>query len=314
MVRDGDVRARADPTREGGHAYIVRAGHQVRLHAGVRGARASASRRLAAILGGEYFADTGLVIGEKDSYQNIQGIQIYEWGELENMSRQEVSKVKLFISSWKDRFRASFDKRPKDYPRQVVFVGTTNESHYLTDITGNRRFWPVRVTREVLDKEWLEENLEQLLAEAVHRVEAGERFWPTRDEQRGMFDPQQNARMVQSSIEAAVVTYLYDEHQKVGMSGENGTLVHTITPTALLARIGYSIDKQTDAVMKKLGSVMSMLGWDLKKASRVNDQGKRPHAYHRPKESRPSTASGSHGSTPETQGDQPERATDDIPF
>lgn len=124
---------------------------------------------LAAVLGGEYFADTGLTIGDKDSLMNIQGIWIYEWGELENMSKQEVGKVKLFVSSPKDRFRATFDRRPRDYPRQVVFVGTTNEANYLTDVTGNRRFWPVRISRAP-DSDWLRANLEQLLAEAVAYV------------------------------------------------------------------------------------------------------------------------------------------------
>ena len=269
---------------------------------------------LAAVLGGEYFADTGLLIGEKDSYQNIQGILVYEWGELENMSRQEVSKVKLFVSSPKDRFRASFDRRPKDYPRQVVFVGTTNEAHYLTDTTGNRRFWPVRVTRDVPDKAWLEANLEQLLAEAVHRLDEGERFWPTREEQRDLFDAQQQVRMVQSSLEAAVRHYLYDETQKVPHMGQNGTLVNRISTQELLTRIGYTIDKQTDAVVKKLSAVMNMLGWELgARASKKNEDGKRPWQWVRPQNVGAADGRASQGSTP-TQGTQQERATDDCPF
>lgn len=232
---------------------------------------------LAATLGGEHFADTGLMIGEKDSYQNIQGVHVYEWGELENLSRSEVTKVKLFCSSPKDRFRASFDKRPRDYPRQVVFVGSTNESHYLTDLTGNRRFWPVRVTRPP-DLEWLRENLAQMIAEALHRLDANEPFWPSLKEQRLLFDPQQKERTVVSSLESAIRSFLYDEDQKVSFGKLNGAVLAEVGLVQLLECIGYTIDKQTDVIGKKAAQVMSMLGWKLHRKSTPG----RPYVYRRP--------------------------------
>lgn len=269
---------------------------------------------LASVLGGEHFADTGLSIGEKDSLMNIQGVWLYEWGELENMSKQEVGKVKLFISSPKDRFRATFDRRPRDYPRQVVFVGTTNEANYLTDVTGNRRFWPVRISRAP-DKEWLTENLDQLLAEAVAYVDAGERFYPTRDEQRKLFDPQQKSRTVENAIEAGIRHYLYDDQQKVPHGGRNGALVAEIGLTELLKCIGFEIDKQTDVVVKRAGSVMHAMGWSVRRTSQEG----RPRVYVRPADVAQSdepqaVAGGSDGSTTPTQGDNTAGAADDCPF
>jgi putative DNA primase/helicase len=269
---------------------------------------------MAKVLGGDYFADTGLALGEKDSFQNIQGVRVYEWGELDSMSRQEVTKVKSFISSPKDRFRASFDRRPRDYPRQVVFVGTTNESHYLTDTTGNRRFWPVRVTRAP-DSAWLAENLDQLYAEALMCLDRRDRFWPTREEQASLFDPQQRTRSVESAIESAIRHYLFDEDQKVPHQGVNGAFVSEIGMGDLLTRIGFSIDKQTDAVIKKAGAVMHMLGWDTRRTSLPG----RPRVYVRPKASngpsvqRSAAAGGSTGSTGPTQG-QTAEDPDAIPF
>ena len=264
---------------------------------------------LAAVLGGEHFADTGLAIGDKDSFQNIQGIWVYEWGELENMTKQEVTKVKLFVSSPKDRFRATFDKRPRDYPRQVVFVGTTNEANYLTDVTGNRRFWPVRISQPP-DNEWLRANLDQLLAEAVHYVDAGERFYPNRDEQRKLFDPQQRLRTVENAIESGIRHYLYDENQKVPHGGNNGSLVNEIGLAELLAAIGFSIDKQTDVVVKRAGSVMHAMGWGVRRTSQPG----RPRVYVRPTAGEHDVASGSDGSTRPAQGDATAGADDDCPF
>ena len=266
---------------------------------------------LAATLGGDYFADTGLMIGDKDSYQNIQGIAVYEWGELENLTRSEVTKVKLFISSPKDRFRASFDKRPRDYPRQVVFVGTTNERTYLTDVTGNRRFWPVQLTRPP-DIEWLRENLDQLMSEALVCLDADERFWPTREEQMLLFDPQQQSRTVESSLESAIRHLLYDQDQNVPMGKANGALLDEIGMTDLLDRVGYTIDKQTDVIVKKASALLHSLEWTVRRSS----QGSRPRLYVRPKQSLTASepARASHLSTRHPQGEATQESEDDCPF
>lgn len=220
--------------------------------------------------------------------------------------------MKNFVSSPKDRFRASFDKRPKDYPRQVVFIGTTNEDHYLTDTTGNRRFWPVTVTRQI-DVAWVTENLDQLLAEALEYVDARERFWPTEAEQRQLFNPQQDARTVDSAIDAEITRFLYDEDQPVPMGQSNLALVAEVHMSELLKRVGYTIDKQTNVVMRQACSVMRRLGWKDRKSSAPG----RPRVYCRPKEMPDALkpdARGSKSSTRLQPGDQPEGSDDDCPF
>lgn len=241
------------------------------------GAQGVGKSTLARLLGGEHFADTGLVLGDKDSYQNLQGVLVYEWGELDSLTKTEVTKVKQFISSMKDRFRASFDRRAKDYPRQVVFIGTTNEDHYLVDPTGNRRMWPVRVTRQI-DLDWFARHRDQLFAEAMHYFEAGQRFHPTTREQRELFEPQQQQRQIENAIQAGILRYLYDEHQKVGMHGENGTLVNDITAPDLLSRLGISVDKQTQALLRQATAAMRHAGWVRYRSSR----GDRPWMFKRP--------------------------------
>ena len=279
----------------------------------------------AKVLGLQWFADTGLVLGDKDSYQNLQGVLVYEWAELASLSKAEVQKVKQYISSERDRFRASFDRRARDYPRQVVFIGTTNEAHYLTDGTGNRRFWPVRVERPV-DLAWLRENLSQLYAEAIHYVDAGNRFHPSHREQQELFDPQQSARMVEDSLETAIRRYLYDLDQKVPHGALNGALRNDLTLNELLDAIGISLDKQTEAMSKKAGAVMGRLGWERARRSAKVDEA-RPWVYRRPAPADTRAAAavpapatvpgGSHGSTGAPQPHSSEAAdvdADDCPF
>ena len=249
----------------------------------LEGGQGMGKSTLARVLGGEWFADTGLVLGDKDSYQNLQGVLVYEWGELDSLTRSEVTKVKQFISSQVDRFRASFDRRPRDYPRQVVFVGTTNESHYLSDPTGNRRFWPVRVERHI-DLKWLRANIDQLMAEAVSYVDAGERFHPTPHEQTDLFEPQQSERAVENALESAIRRYLYDEHQKASLTGLNGALVDEITLAELLNALGISVDKQTQVIAKQASAVLGRLDWERGRASSAGGSKVRPWVYRRPKE------------------------------
>ena len=265
------------------------------------GAQGVGKSTLAQVLGGEYFADTGLVLGDKDSYQNLQGIWVYEWGELDALNKSEVTKVKAFTSSQKDRFRASFDRRAKNYPRQVVFIGTTNEDHYLTDPTGNRRIWPVRVTRQV-DIAWLRDNRDQLFAEAMVYLDAGERFHPTPKEQRDLFEPQQQRRAVENAIESAISRYLYDEKQRVPQGAENGTLVNTISLVELLQRVGIGIEKLGPGRFheKQAAAALRRLGWTEGRSSEPG----RARVYSRPKTN----------STGSTQSQKPEGADDDCPF
>jgi putative DNA primase/helicase len=264
---------------------------------------------LAKILGGDFFADTGLVLGDKDSYQNLQGVLVYEWGELDSLNRSEVTKVKQFISSAKDRFRASFDRRAKDYPRQVVFVGTTNEDHYLVDPTGNRRMWPVRVTRQV-DLQWLRDNRDQLFAEALVYFDAGERFHPTPAEQRALFEPQQLQRQIENAVHAEVMRYLYDEDQPPGHNGLLGTLISEITAQELLARLGIAVEKRTHVLLRQATAALRQAGWVRYRSTR----GDRPWMFKRPPPGLDSGPGAGDSIRPMTPGGSTSEAPDACPF
>lgn len=260
----------------------------------LEGAQGVGKSTLFKVLAGDWFADTGLVLGDKDSYQQLQGRWLYEFGELDSFGKAEVTKIKSFIASASDYFRASFDRRARAYPRQVVFGGTTNERHYLTDPTGNRRFWPLAVTRDRVDVALLAEIREQLFAEAMNRIDRGLRMHPTLDEERALFEPQQQTRTVENAIEAAIARYLYDDL--------NGQLVTRIGTVELLGKIGIGVEKLGPGRYheKQAASAMRRLGW-LEDGRAPPSVPGRPRMYQRPKDRQP------------TQGDDSE-ASDAPPF
>lgn len=263
-------------------ARVLRPGCKFDYMVIFEGAQGVGKSTLARVLGGDYYADTGLVMGDKDSYQNLQGVTVYEMGELDALNRAEITRIKQFISSQEDRFRASFDRRPKDYPRQVVFIGTTNEDHYLIDPTGNRRFWPVQVTRQI-DLAWLQANREQMFAEALAYLDIGKRFHPTPKEQRELFNPQQQQRTVENAIESAVSRYLYPAGMATGARSD-GSELQECTLVELLAKIGIGIEKLGPGRFheKQAAAALRRLGWTEHKSSRPG----RPRVYRRPPPSR----------------------------
>lgn len=113
----------------------------------------------------EWFSDTPIEVGSnKDQYQCLRGKWIVEIPELDGFRGKDEKRIKSFISSPSDNYRKSFGKTNEDVPRQCVFAGSTNETHYLTDGTGNVRFWPVLVGD--VDYEGIERDRDQIWAEA----------------------------------------------------------------------------------------------------------------------------------------------------
>src|SRR5687768_6710741 len=157
------------------------------------------------VLGGDWFGDTDLDLNNKDSMSAIRGKWLYEFAELGSLAKSEATRQKSFLSRQVDEFRPVYGRREIRSPRQLVFGGTTNDWEWNRDPTGGRRFWPVKCEQEVQYLA-LAEVRDQLFAEAFAAWKAGERFWPTSEEQRTIFDQEQFKR----SASDAYIDMLHD--------------------------------------------------------------------------------------------------------
>lgn len=124
--------------------------------------------------------DTPLIIGDKDSYQTLQGVWIVELPEIDGLRGRLLNQMKAFISSPVDRYRASYDAKARPYPRQCILFASTNEKRFLADGHDHRRWWTVRVEAEI-DRERIKEFRDLLWGEAVARFLSGESYWFERD-------------------------------------------------------------------------------------------------------------------------------------
>lgn len=114
----------------------------------------------------------------KDALEEISGKWVCEISELSAFKRaDDVEAIKAFVTIDRDRYRRPYDRYPQDYPRRCIFIGTTNQSQFLVDKTGNRRFYPVSVYQNGYylrdHEEECREYISQCWAEARERLKAG---------------------------------------------------------------------------------------------------------------------------------------------
>lgn len=133
------------------------------------------------LFGLEWFLSSNIDITHKDGYQILQRKWCVEMGEMEALNNRQINDVKKYVSNPVDTYRPSYARRSQDFPRQSVFVGTTNDEHYLRDVTGARRFWPLEIQGVRLpdgslgvDLVSLASEKLQLFAEAYVRYKKGE--------------------------------------------------------------------------------------------------------------------------------------------
>jgi predicted P-loop ATPase len=126
----------------------------------------------------EGFYSSVKVIKGQRGVEAISGKWICELEELLATGGREVEEVKAYISTNSDFYRKPYDRRPQDNPRHCIFIGTTNRSTFLTDLSGNRRWFPVEVHSNARDlykhESEIKYDIEQCWAEMLHAYETGE--------------------------------------------------------------------------------------------------------------------------------------------
>lgn len=131
-------------------------------------------------LGKRWFSDSLVTFEGKEASEMLQGTWVNEIGELAAMTKYETNAVKQFLSKTTDIYRPSYGRVTKEYPRRCVFIGTSNETNVLKDVTGNRRFWPIDTEVGPKKKDvWrdLPGEVDQIWAEAYFRFQLGEELY-----------------------------------------------------------------------------------------------------------------------------------------
>lgn len=233
----------------------------------LEGAQGKFKSMALSVIGGKWFAEAQESPLSKDFYMALHGKLIIEISELDSFRRAEDTLIKRLLACYVDRYRPPYGRASRDFPRQCVFVGTTNEDAYLKDHTGARRFWPVKIGE--IDIERIRAEREQLFAEAAARFKRGETWYHMPGDQTA---EQQEWRRQMDEWETIIADFvkLKDE-----------TTVKEVATEALK----IDLSKLDLLVQRRIGKILRTIGWthhNLKRGEHQQKTWRAPNFYYEP--------------------------------
>jgi predicted P-loop ATPase len=145
----------------------------------------------------------------------------------------------------------AYGRFPVEMSRQCIFLGTTNDRSYLTDTTGNRRFWPVKVVG--CNSALLRQHVLQLWAEAAtyeargYGIRLHKRFW-------AMAAAEQESRRNVSGIEQQLSEFFDGDYggwlpshqvwKVLGVIKQNEMETLGMRVTAAMRKLGWEKDRR----------------------------------------------------------------------
>jgi predicted P-loop ATPase len=256
------VRAAGRKTLCAAVARVLRPGIKFDQVLTLEGAQGAGKSMLCAALGGEWAADFPVDPQAPDTVAAMQGKWFVELAELSILSRKvEMSALKAFITRRVDKVRVAYGRLHQEYPRQSVFIGSINpeaDNGYLSDPTGNRRWWPVEVSDRI-DFMGVRRDRDQLFAEAVEIFKKGENLYMDNKSLEGDAKAVVDARHPEHAWTDRISAWLNDPTPGNG-SGKGREFV---TAREIFIDAMGGIDKQlTRKEILSIASVMRSLGWE----------------------------------------------------
>jgi putative DNA primase/helicase len=184
----------------------------------------------------------------KDSVITLSQFWIVELGELDGTFRKsDIARLKAFITNQVDNIRMPFKEKNSRLSRRTAFVATVNETRYLVDDTGNRRWWTITVESINL-KHGL--NMQQIWAEVYHLWNNSEQTWLTDEELKLINESNVDYEQL-DPFEEKVLEYFNWEK---GWQNHNTQLMDA---TQVLKAIGYDNPKKPDST--RMGKILTKL-------------------------------------------------------
>lgn len=113
-----------------------------------------------------YFTNFTDTIQEKDIYMQMAQNIVLNVSEYDRLSRKHPGFIKDLITRDVSNFRPSHMQYLESFLMRSSFIGSTNTTDFLTDHTGNRRFWIVLDTK--IDWTYPKDRASQVVAQAFH--------------------------------------------------------------------------------------------------------------------------------------------------
>jgi predicted P-loop ATPase len=204
------------------------------------------STALKTLAGKENFEDHIGSVSEKDELMKMHKVWFVEWAELEAiLGKKETATTKAFLTSDTDNLRMPYARTVQEVKRASVICGSTNEDEFLSDATGNRRFWIVSMTDKI-DIKGLERDRDILWSTAVHCYLRGDIWYLSPEEDKLAHDAAANYQTIHPWTKPIVNFAKNYPH---------------VTTGEILAELGIEIGHQKMADSREVAKILKMAGW-----------------------------------------------------
>jgi predicted P-loop ATPase len=146
-------------------------------------------------------------VGDKDTLLIMQRSWIMVSDEGHSLRKADADTIKEFLTRSEDVFRMPYDRESVAHKRHCVIWSTTNDSVFLRNQQGNRRFLIVNCEDRVDFDEITSDYVDQLWAEAVYMYRAGEQLY-LNDEESELAGWYRESFVEEDSISGIIEEYL----------------------------------------------------------------------------------------------------------
>lgn len=189
-------------------------------------------------------------LSNKDASIALQDFWAVELGELHKTLKTDHGTVKEFLSRTYDDFRPPHGRNDIRMPRHNIFIGTVNDDTFLSDATGNRRFWPIAVQK--VDIDYVSRNRDAIWAAAVALEKSGYCHW---FEDERVVEPAHAAFIVQDPWHQFIRDYI------------SGRKMVTNEDVFLFAIGGEDKTKYGTAAQRSIADTLKRLGCTRKRSN-----------------------------------------------
>lgn len=195
------------------------------------------------------FSDSPSFGSDKDNSMLRVGMRIVELGEGVAVRKADKAALKLDLTKLDDHYRPPWGRMVERRPRGFVYIMTVNEQAFLrSDQDGLRRIWPV-AARDIIDIEWIKENRDQLLAQAVALHTRGVKWWWDKNEEPKELRERQTSAVAEDFADNAVESILADKENK-----ERGYTTLSEVKRQIEGIVGYTLNStQAQHLLDVLG-------------------------------------------------------------
>lgn len=144
---------------------------------------------------------------DKDSVKQAVSHWIVELGEIEStFKKSDIDQLKAFVTKKTDELRLPYDRAFTTYQRRTAFYASVNAREFLTDTSGNRRFWVIPVAGIDVNHGV---DMQQLWAEVKETMyRPGQKNWFLSPDERAQLQESNELYRTQSSVEDLILEHV----------------------------------------------------------------------------------------------------------